>query len=201
MFEEQKEEHIREQVIDKGQSRKLRRKLLEKGQELTLNQALSITRSSEAADVQAQKIESGNESKVEPSGGINIVSGGKHGRCHRCGKDGHFARDKICPALEASCRKCHFKGHYADRCKTKPSRYRFPEAESARKKSKGSGPEASKSANRGKGRGRQQRGNKQRVDCVEDDDEYAFHVFGECVLVLMVELFNSRLVVQLLKEC
>ena len=91
MFEEQKEEQIRDQVIDKCRSRKLRRKLLEKGQELTLDQALSIARSSEAADIQAQKIESGNGSKVEPSGRINIVSGERHGRYYRCGNEGHFA--------------------------------------------------------------------------------------------------------------
>ena len=171
MFEEQKEEQIWDQVVDKFWSRKL-----------TLDQALSIARSSEAADIQAQKIESGNGSKVEPSGRINSVSGERHGRCYRCGNEGHFARDKICPALEATCSKCHIKGHYADRCKTKPSKYRVPEAESSRKKGKGGDPEAAKSAKKGKGRGRHQRSNKQRVDCVEDDDEYAFPVFSECVL-------------------
>ena len=85
MVGEQKEEQIRDQVIDKCRSRKLRRKLLEKGQELTLDQALLIARSSEAADIQAQKIESGNGSKVEPSGRINSVSGERHGRCYHCG--------------------------------------------------------------------------------------------------------------------
>ena len=84
-------------------------------------------------------------------------------------------------------------------CKTKSSRYRVLEAESSRKKGKGGGTEASKFAKREKGRGRQQRGNKQRVECVEADDEYAFPV--NVSLVSMVELFNSRLVVQLLKEC
>ena len=67
MFQEQREEQIGDQVIDKYQSSKLRRKLLEKGQALTLNQALSIARSSEAADLQAQKMES--------SGGLSVESG------------------------------------------------------------------------------------------------------------------------------
>ena len=88
---------------------------------------------------------------MEPSGGINSVSGERHGRCYHCGKDSHFTCDRICPALEATCSKCHIKGHYADRCKTKP--YRVPEAKSSRKKGKGGGPEAAKSAKRGKGRG------------------------------------------------
>ena len=49
-----------------------------------------------------------------------------------------------------------------------------------RRVNKGSGPEAAKFAKRGKGHGCQHRGNKQREDCIEDDDED--DVFGECVL-------------------
>ena len=64
----------------------------------------------------------------------------------------------------------------------KLSKYRVPETESSRKKGKGGGSEAGKDAKRGKSRGRQQRGGKQGANCVEDDDEYAFSVYDECVL-------------------
>lgn len=92
MFEEQKEEQIQDQVIDKCQSSKLRRKLLEKGQALRLNQALSIARSSEAADLQARKMESSGGLSVESGNEVpvNGVSGKRQGRCYHCEKDGHF---------------------------------------------------------------------------------------------------------------
>ena len=31
---------------------------------------------------------------------------------------GHFARDQSCPALKATCIKCHNQGHFANMCKT-----------------------------------------------------------------------------------
>ncbi|KAJ1154859.1 hypothetical protein NDU88_007602 [Pleurodeles waltl] len=37
-------------------------------------------------------------------------------RCFRCGKEGHFANDKSCPAAKASCSYCKKKGHFFAVC-------------------------------------------------------------------------------------
>jgi hypothetical protein len=39
--------------------------------------------------------------------------------CFRCGREGHYARDKYCPAKSATCRKCRNVGHFAAVCKSK----------------------------------------------------------------------------------
>ena len=39
-------------------------------------------------------------------------------KCYACGKMGHFARDKICPARGKTCAKCGDKGHWAACCKS-----------------------------------------------------------------------------------
>lgn len=46
-----------------------------------------------------------NRDSKKPSSGF-----GKH-ECYACGKVGHFARDKICPARDKPCAKCGDKGH------------------------------------------------------------------------------------------
>lgn len=61
MFEENKNEQLCDQVIDKCRSSELRRKLLEKSQDLTLEKVWLIVRSSEAAEIQAKKMESKTE--------------------------------------------------------------------------------------------------------------------------------------------
>ncbi|XP_070550470.1 uncharacterized protein [Ptychodera flava] len=51
----------------------------------------------------------------------SAIAGKKKGPCFRCNREGHFAKDKDCPARSATCNKCHKVGHYASVCKTKQS--------------------------------------------------------------------------------
>ena len=43
------------------------------------------------------------------------------GPCYWCGQEGHFSKDKSCPARQSVCTKCKKVGHYASVWRTKPS--------------------------------------------------------------------------------
>ena len=40
-------------------------------------------------------------------------------QCFSCGRKGHKSKDRICPAKDKKCRKCHYKGHFEKYCRTK----------------------------------------------------------------------------------
>lgn len=48
---------------------------------------------------------------------LRNASGSQHLACFACGKVGHFARDKECPARGRTCGKCGKKGHWAKCCR------------------------------------------------------------------------------------
>ena len=116
-FGDAKDENIRDQVIEKCMSSCLRRKLLEKGRGLTLEQLQNTARSMEASDRQAGAIENPND-KGGLKEGLNSIQEKTEGKkCYRCDLIGHLQDDKRCPARDKERRKCHNVGHFAKCCK------------------------------------------------------------------------------------
>ncbi|KAK6192673.1 hypothetical protein SNE40_004107 [Patella caerulea] len=129
-------ERIRDHVIDKCCSSQLRRKLLERGTDLTLSQLRETARVFEETERQMASID-GIKSEIQKltvSGNGNKGQGhdnpyrenyhydrGKSNkfRCYSCGYEGHTLKDPKCPARGQRCRKCKGVGHFESCCKTK----------------------------------------------------------------------------------
>ena len=120
-FGEAKEEHIRDQLIDKCRSHNLRKKLLEGSGTLTLQKAREIARSTETAESQARLIENNFKGDSVHTLEDKQADYGtrKRGNCYRCGLEGHFARDPECKARSVTCQKCKRTGHLTKFCRTK----------------------------------------------------------------------------------
>ena len=124
------DEEIRDQVIEKCRSHKIRTKLLIKGHDLTLDQLRTIATTVEMTDKQVKEMDSGTHvnvvqrrheryDKTVQHGGKGTEPVAPRGKCYRCGRPGHFAKDKDCPARSRECNKCGYSGHFASCCKTK----------------------------------------------------------------------------------
>ena len=125
------EDQLRGQFIDGCRDKRLRRKILEKGElslaDMSLARTLKTARTFEMSNLQEQFYEtaiadshdtkfvckvSGKEDRKKFS------SNGKV-RCYRCNNSGHKSNDPKCPAKGKKCRKCDLLGHFAIVCKTK----------------------------------------------------------------------------------
>lgn len=97
-FGDRLEENIRDQVIERCISYHLRRKLLDKGKDLTLKQLQTITRVLEASESKAFSIEhvktEVNHMQVKRSTHLikqgNSENSGVSNRCYRCYKVCHY---------------------------------------------------------------------------------------------------------------
>src|SRR6218665_3871160 len=98
-FGEQLEENVRDQVIDKCSSSLFRRKLLEKGQTLTLIMAQDLGRTMETVALQVQKME-GTPLAVDFAKTEHRHDQKSHGSksaFYRCGKFNHLAKEPNFP--------------------------------------------------------------------------------------------------------
>ncbi|CAG2201705.1 unnamed protein product [Mytilus edulis] len=126
---------VRDQVIEKCRSNRLRTRLLEKGPGLTLDDVRTIARTLEMAEKHSREMEGATGYGNNPSsshGSVNRVNQRKptqYGqnktktksglKCYRCGREGHFGKDPSCPAQGKTCNKCGKSGHFGTVCKTK----------------------------------------------------------------------------------
>ena len=116
-------DYIRDQVIDKCYSSKLRRKFLEKEGALTLDDLLRIARSQEAVDRQLTQYSTGQVNN-QLTDHVNAVGdksdgntrSGKGKKYFSCDQEGHFSGDKKCPARDRACRVCGVIGHFKVKC-------------------------------------------------------------------------------------
>jgi hypothetical protein len=181
-----KADAIRDQVIDTCRSSHLRRKLLQRGHELTLPIVLDTARAMEAVDQQSKRMEASvsnpkhSVNRVHTSSNYSHKSYEKKGQsqgqgqnksCFRCGIEGHFSKDPVCPARNATCNKCGYKGHYSGLCKTKTEN-RF---------AKDKDQDTPKNRKPGEDKGARPKSKKQSSYNMElrddsSDEDYAFHV-------------------------
>ena len=133
-FGDKLEENVRDQLIDKCSDRRLKATFLEKGA-LTLTEAIDLARAHENAQQQVRnmdsdrsvdnndvvcKVKNKKSSKTTFTTHKHTPHSSKHAyassrsrdmKCYRCGKEGHFAKDSVCPARGRVCKKCKKGGN------------------------------------------------------------------------------------------
>ena len=115
-FGETADKNIHYQVTEKCLSNCLRRKRLERGRNLTLNDLQMIARAMEDSDRQAGNIENSNQAKS----GLNAIQGKQEKRCFRFDNTVHMQDDDKCSARNKEC----LKRHFTKCCKTKETKSR-----------------------------------------------------------------------------
>ena len=116
---------MRDQVVRCCKSKILRRKLLEKGDVLTLKETLKIAASFDAVENQFQSLKSDGQvnqpsfrKKSLKDKSMPSVDSGREYECYRCGNVGHVSSASSCPARGKTCRLCEGGDHFAKKCKT-----------------------------------------------------------------------------------
>ncbi|XP_071501987.1 uncharacterized protein [Diadema antillarum] len=122
------DESIRDQVIEKCRSPKIRARLLEKGDDLTLDQLRTIAATIELTESQTRQMTQAPQLSSQ-HGGIHVLSNRRQSssssqrermdsrrqqgaarrpgpECYRCGREEHLAKDAHCPAKDKTCNKC-----------------------------------------------------------------------------------------------
>ena len=156
-YGEQAENQIRDQVVQRCKSHELRKKLLEKGEKLTLELLLSTAANHERVQSQLENMEGRKDVNLVCDKQENKRKEPVKGACYRCGKVGHFGRDSECPAKGKTCHKCGGADHFGSQCRTKTAKPPKPRRE-----------EKTKVKNKKK--------SVRYVGSERDEDEYAFTV-------------------------
>lgn len=157
---------ICDQVIQECRSDQLRRKLLERGDTLNLQETLKIAATFEAVADQTKAMgATAAVSRVQTP-----QSTSTKGECYRCGASGHYGRSPQCPARGKTCRKCGGADHFAKKCRARKAKANMGEKD-PESKSKEEDPGRQKQSRR------PDRNSKVRGVITEDDSDSEVKIF------------------------
>ena len=118
-------DNLRDQLIEKLKDFELKRNLFEQ-RNITLEEALDKARAWEAAGRQATNMTM-NPVVVDSVSAVKTKEEKKKDdkprKCYNCGREGHLAIDRGCPAKGKKCAKCGRYGHFAFCCQGKSDNY------------------------------------------------------------------------------
>lgn len=120
------EYNIKDQIIEKCLSSKLRRDLLKLG-DATLENVLKSAKIFEAIEEQSKTFDQSESHKYNPNEGVNKIEWNSTSKsttkqqieCTRCGYTGHRSSDEKCPARGKLCNKCNGRDHFSRKCLSK----------------------------------------------------------------------------------
>ena len=122
------DEHLRDQILDKVFSKLLKRKLIEIGPEMTLQNILDTSRSWEDANEKEDALQQVPDPPLPATADISKIQdqfrpAKRQIKCFSCGYLGHVKNSPECPAQGQECRRCRRKGHFMACCRDKPQAY------------------------------------------------------------------------------
>ena len=114
-YGDQSDNQVRDQVVQRCKSHALRRKLLEKGENLTLALFRTTAATHEAVQSQLTRMEGGEHTMNlirDSSREVQQRKEKEPSKGYRCGTVGHFGRDPNCPARGKVCKKYGGTNHF-----------------------------------------------------------------------------------------
>lgn len=128
-FGDNLEENIKDQIIEKCLSTKLRRELLKLG-DTNLDKVLKAAKIFEAIEEQSKTFDPSESNKSAVETGVNKIDSKSNFKrnqmqtqtqtdCSRCGYTGHSASDEKCSARGKKCNKCGGRDHFSRKCRSR----------------------------------------------------------------------------------
>ncbi|CAB3244910.1 unnamed protein product [Arctia plantaginis] len=147
------DENLIDQITEKCSSTKLRKNILVLGDNATVAKIIAEANTLETVDRQLSEFHD-RHNKSATSTSINKIDNKTVKRftrreevdsCCRCGSKNHKSDSSTCPAVNANCIKCGFKGHFQKHCRTRANKrkssnfppnnkYKKPKVESSQNK-------------------------------------------------------------------
>lgn len=124
----QEEDNLIDQITEKCSSTKLRKSILVLGDTATIEKIITEANSLETVERQLNEFHDRQSTNTTSTvNKIDVKSTKRFTRkdadpCSRCGSKNHKNDSSSCPAINSTCLKCGFKGHFQKHCRTRANK-------------------------------------------------------------------------------